>query len=221
MERARILRWRLEQQIERIRQTESDLQSRATARIVRPLIELHLPQFMHALGASQLEHCTEIPHAKIQADRYSVIVPIIVRDHLTSKVFQLRPLIGTFVLAIHGTTLDFHLVCKAVRYRNRFVGDAKTGEWLAPGEYVEEHRLALVEVDLAVPELAVKQLFDQAMRLIPQILHWTNRAAKAQQRYRWYQVGRGVAFNLALLGYILALLFILIGSLLSMGSGFP
>lgn len=221
MERARILRWRLEQQIERIRQTESDLQSRATARLVRPLIELHLPHFMQALGATQLEHCTEIPHAKIQADRYSVIVPIIVRDHLTSKVFQLRPLIGTFVLTIYGTTLEFRLVCKAVRYRNRFVGDAKNGEWLAPGEYVEEHRLALVEVDVAAPELAVKQLFDQAMRLIPEIRQWTKRAAKAQQHHRWYQIGRGVAFNLALLGYILALLFILIGSLLTMGSGLP
>ncbi len=221
MERARILRWRLEQQIERIRQTESDSHNRATARIVRPLIELQLPQFMQALGANQLEHCTEIPHAKIQADRYSVIVPIIVRDHLTTKVFQLQPLIGTFVIAINATTIEFRLACKAVRYRSRFVGDAKTGEWLAPGEYVEAHRLGFVELDLATAELAVKQLFDQATRLIPQIQQWTKQAAKTQQRYRWYHMSRGLAFNLALLGYFLALALILIGSLLTMGRGLP
>lgn len=221
MERARVLRWRLEQQIERIRQTESDVHSRATARIVRPLIELHLPRFMQALGSVQLEHCTEIPHAKIQADRYSIIVPIIVRDHLTTKAFELAPLIGTFMIAISANTIEFHLFCRAVRYRNRFVGDTKTGEWLAPGEYVEEHRLGSVAVDLSQPELAVKQLFDQALPLIPQILQWTQRAAKAQQHYRWYHVGRDLAFNLALLGYILALLLILLGSLVAMTSTFP
>ncbi|GAA5526738.1 hypothetical protein [Herpetosiphon gulosus] len=221
MERARILRWRLEQQIERIRQTESDLHSRATARIVRPLIELQLPHFMQALGSVQLEHCTEIPHAKIQADRYSVIVPIVVRDHLTTKVFALRPLIGTFVIAINANTIEFRLFCRAVRYRNRFVGDAKTGEWLAPGEYVEEHHLGSVQVDVSQPELAVKQLFAQAMPQIPQILQWTQRAAKAQHQYRWYQVGRGLAFNLAVLGYIVALLLILLGSLVTMASAFP
>jgi len=79
----------------------------------------------------------------------------------------------------------------------------------------------IVEVDGSQPELAVKQLFDQALPLIPQILQWTQRAAKAQKQYRWYQVGRGLAFNLAVLGYIVALLLILLGSLVTMASTFP
>lgn len=169
MERARILKWRLEQQAARVQQAEEDARSRTTARLVRPLIEQHLPTFAVALnGSFQTAH--EFPTSRIESDRCSIIVFKRIRDHLTTRVFTVSSVNGFFVITIEPAQVELVMIGQFYRRRGSFVDDPDGGHWLPPGDYTEVYPLAQVrwQNDQFAPA-AINYFFAQAREQIPQI----------------------------------------------------
>jgi hypothetical protein len=120
MERARVLKWRIEQQADRARQVQEEARSRASARLVRPLIEARLPALIASLGAS-MQPQTALPRSKKVSDRYSVIFFEPIRDYLTTKAFTISPINCMFVFHIEPQSMRLELLCPRYRRRWRFV----------------------------------------------------------------------------------------------------
>lgn len=185
MERARVLKWRMEQQAVRARQVEEEARSRASARIVRPLIEARLPALIARLGAA-MEPQTALPRSKKVSDRCSVIFFEPIRDYLTTKAFTISPLSGIFVFHIEPQQMRLELLCPRYRRRWRFVGDEQTGRWQPPGDYIASECIASASWtnDDEAPA-AVDALFAQVEASVPFILRLTAAAnSDARRRVR-------------------------------------
>lgn len=174
MERARVLKQRIEQQVERERLAANETLHRTTARLVRPLIEQQLLHFASVMGGT-IQTATEIPSHKLENDRYSVIFSQPVRDYLTTKAFTLSNMDTLFVLYITYQQVRFDLIGRRYRYRGRFEGVGDAGVWLPPGDYTET--MALAEVrwnDDGVASGAINSLFATVETQIPAIHLFAN-----------------------------------------------
>ena len=216
MERARILRQRLEQQTARIQQLEEDAHSRETARIVRPLFEAYLPSLVKALGASSVQHETAIPTAKIEGDRRSVLVEIPVRDHVTTKAFSLPPLLGLFILTIKAQSITLDLITKLYRHRGKYEGDVATGQWLPPGEFLESSTVAHTEWHDPNDLMPSFIQFSSAINTqIPAIQEQLQNAERNNRQRTWWQGSQRALSNLAIGLMIAFMVFLLVWCVMS------
>jgi hypothetical protein len=183
MERARILKWRLEQQAARIHQEEEESRARATARLVRPLIDQPLARFALALGGTP-QNTNEIPSSKIENDRRSIQIVHYIRDPLTTKAFTIDPIKGVFLISIAEHQIELDLICPHYRHRGEFIGPADHGQWFPPGDYTEVHLIAQAQWqhDDELPA-AVDRFFGQTHQQIPAIQAYSATAA-LRTRYR-------------------------------------
>ncbi len=185
MERARILKWRLEQQAAREQQAEQDSRARATARVVRPLMDQPLAQFALALGGP-LHSTNEIPSSKIENDRRSIQTVHAIRDHLTSKAFTIDSINGVFLITVGDRQLELDLICRHYRHRGEFTGPDEQGQWFPPGDYTAVHLVAQVAwPDDAEATAALAQFFATLQQQIPTIqAHSATAAQRARYRSR-------------------------------------
>ena len=183
MERAQILKQRLDQQIERERMAANEMLSRTTARLVRPLIEQKLLHFAAILGGT-IETVTEIPTHKLENDRRTIIFTQPIRDYLTTKAFTLTGLDALFILHIGYQQVNLDLIGRRYRHRGRFEGTAD-GVWLPPGDYTET--MALAETrwsDDDAASSAIETLFTTAETQIPAIRLFASTAAREARSRR-------------------------------------
>ncbi|MBA3468042.1 MAG: hypothetical protein H0T53_00215 [Herpetosiphonaceae bacterium] len=182
MERARILRWRLEQQAARVQQEEEESRARATARLIRPLMDQPLTRLARELGGT-LHNTNDIPGSKIENDRRSVQTVQFVRDHLTTKAFTIDTINGVFLISIADRQVELDLICPHYRHRGEFSGAANQGQWFPPGDYTEVYLIAQAQWQHDDAPVALEQFFTAVQEQIPTIRAYSATAAQ-RARYR-------------------------------------
>lgn len=216
MERAPILKRRLVQQRNYERQLAAEALNRASARIVRPLIEPGLAALAAELGDS-VQNVTALPSHKLENDHHTIIIEHPIRDYLTTRAFRLTSIDAIFVISIAAQQIIFDLIVRRYRRRGRFEGTAADGVWLPPGAYTQAERLAeasWAEED-EVPA-AVAALFAQARQRLPQARQLAAAAAREVQRRRRAELSRQLLIGGATLIYMLVMAALLAMCMISM-----
>lgn len=209
MERATILRRRLQQQHDTVQQLEHARINRARARLIRPLFAARLPAWAAAMaGAPAVQDISAIPLDKIVGDQRSIIVEQPVRDYVTTKVFQLPSLNALFLLLIDAQWLELTLITRHYRLRHAYHYSGPSGHWLPRGDYVLRTVLATLDWQDLPAAAAVDLLLAEALRQQPLILRMARHARHDQLRRWWYGQLRQALLYLgyglvALIGWLL------------------
>jgi hypothetical protein len=216
MERAPILKRRLVQQRNYERQVADEALNRASARIVRPLIEPELAALAAELGDG-VQNVTALPSHKLENDHHTIIIEHPIRDYLTTRAFRLASIDAIFVISIAAQQMAFDLIVRRYRRRGRFEGSAADGVWLPPGDYTQTERLSEAgwAEDGEAPA-AVAALFVQARQRLPQARRLAVAAAREVQRRRRAELSRQMLIAGATLVYLLVMAALLAACMISM-----
>ena len=218
MERAPILKRRLVQQRNYERQLAAEALNRASARIVRPLIEPELAALAAELGDS-VQNVTTLPSHKLENDHHTIIIEHPIRDYLTTRAFRLTSIDAIFVISIAAQQIIFDLIVRRYRQRGRFEGTAADGVWLPPGAYTQAERLAeasWAEED-EVPA-AVAALFAQARQLAAAAAHEVQRRRRAELS-RQLLIGGATLIYMLVMAALLAMCMISMYLMIRYGPG--
>ena len=211
MERAEVLKWRLLEKQAYQEQYSREALNREAARIIRPLLSQYLPAWACFISGEAVIHPAEgIPTQRIVCDRESAVFTIPIRDYLSTKVFHLNQLHGTFVILIEHEHMSLQFITTHFRIRNRYTGTTEQGFWLPPGAYTQTYCIQNVDFKDTTYTDAVKELLPYAEDQRSFIRNASAAARHSQCVYMFYKSMRRIIGWLLYIVYLACIIWILI-----------